>query len=239
MRAVGYIRVSTDEQAANGTSIESQGRRITEWCERHDVTLAVVYIDPGLSGKRADNRPGLQGALEWLREHKERRKRNTALVVYSLSRLARSVKDAINIVEQIEKANADFVSLTESLNTSTAMGKLFFHITAMLAELERNLISERTRCAMHTKRIRNERISGRLPYGYDLGPDGMTLVENTCEQIMLTLMQDMRNQGRSYATIATWLTDECVPTKTGKSTAWTHQAVRGILMRAAQKETDK
>src|ERR1051326_7091589 len=98
LRAVGYVRVSTEGQASEGISLDSQRGRIASWAEANGYTLAAVLTDAGISGKRADNRPGLQSALA------EVCKGGGALVVYSLSRLARSTKDAIGIAERLERA---------------------------------------------------------------------------------------------------------------------------------------
>ena len=116
--AVGYVRVSTERQASEGVSLEAQRARIEAWATANGLTLAVedVHVDAGLSGGRADNRPALQAALA------EACKRRAPLVVYSLSRVARSTKDALAIAERLDKAGADLVSLSESIDTTTAAG---------------------------------------------------------------------------------------------------------------------
>ena len=89
-----------------------------------------------------------------------------ALVVYSLSRLARSTKDAILMAERLEKAGADLVSLSEAIDTTSAAGRLFFRLMAAMAEFERDVIAERTRTALAYKRSRGERVSRYAPFGY-------------------------------------------------------------------------
>jgi DNA invertase Pin-like site-specific DNA recombinase len=81
------------------------------------------------------------------------------LVFYSLSRLARSTKDAIAISERLSRAGADLVSLSEKIDTTSAAGKMIFRLLAVLAEFERDLISERTKAALSVKREKRERIS--------------------------------------------------------------------------------
>src|SRR5690348_16798834 len=110
MNAVGYARVSTDMQASDGVSLDAQKAKIRAWCEANGYTLAGLHVDAGLSGCRSDNRPGLQEALA------AACKRKAALVVYSLSRLARSTKDAIAISERLAKNGADLVSLSERID---------------------------------------------------------------------------------------------------------------------------
>jgi len=150
MKAIGYIRVSTASQADNGVSLDAQRDRIKAWCNANGYRLDTVYSDRGMSAKRADNRPQLQKALT-----ATCKSRNAALVVYSLSRLARSTKDAISIAERLDKAGADLVSLSEKLDTTSAAGKMMFRLLAVLAEFERDLTSERTKTAMAHKKANN------------------------------------------------------------------------------------
>ena len=143
MNAIAYIRVSTARQALDGVSLDAQRERIEAWCKANGHRLAELHADKGLSGKRADNRPALQRALT-----AACKQRGHVLVVYSLSRLARSTKDAIAIAERLDKAGADLVSLSERIDTTTAAGKMIFRLFAVLAEFERDLACERTRAAL-------------------------------------------------------------------------------------------
>ena len=163
MQAVGYLRVSTGKQVMGGVSLGAQRERIAEWCVANDHKLVKVYVDAGMSGGRAANRSGLRAALA----HACRIR--TALVTYSLSRLARSTRDAIDISERLRKAGADLVSLSEHLETTTAAGRMVFRMLAVLAEFERDLISERTAAAMRHKRGRREYTGGSPPYGWRVG----------------------------------------------------------------------
>ena len=122
MQAVGYLRVSTESQATDGVSLDAQEAKIRPWCEGAGYQLTGLHVDAGLSGSRADNRPSLQTALNNACAQK------AALVVDSLSRLARSTKDAIGISERLSKAGADLVSLSERLDTTTAAGKMIFRM---------------------------------------------------------------------------------------------------------------
>lgn len=97
-------------------------------------------------------------------------------MVYSLSRLARSTKDAIAIAERLDKAGADLVSLSEKIDTTTAAGKMVFRMLAVLAEFERDLVSERTTAALAHKAGKGERI-GEVPFGWTLAADGVTLAQ--------------------------------------------------------------
>ena len=98
------------------------------------------------------------------------------------------------------------------------------------AEMERNLTRERTRSAMAVKRANGQRI-GAIPYGFDLADDGATLVPNEAEQAVIADIHTLRSAGATLLQIAEGLTLRDIPTKTGKSTRWTHQAVARIVSR--------
>jgi DNA invertase Pin-like site-specific DNA recombinase len=184
-----------------------------------------VYVDAGLSGSRSDNRPALQAALT------NACKKKAVLIVYSLSRLARSTKDTILISERLSKAGADLVSLSEKLDTTSAAGKMLFRLLAVLSEFERDVIAERTKGALSHMRTQGKRISGRIPYGYDLAPDGENLVSNPREQEGLRLIQALRQKGLGGRRIAAALTKRSIPTKTGAQ--WSPQAIKNIIVRMA------
>ena len=230
MKAIGYIRVSTVDQADSGLSLEAQQTKIRTWSDANGYELTEIFTDAGISGKRADNRPGLQDALNVACKV---RSSGTAMVVYSLSRLARSTKDAIAIAERLDKAGADLVSLSEKIDTTSAAGKMVFRMLAVLAEFERDLVSERTTAALAVKRRNGQRISGRIPYGYDLADDGVMLMPNEVEQAVIRDMGAMRSGGMSLEKIAAELTDRNVATKTGRSKRWGHRSVASILHRAS------
>jgi len=222
--AIGYIRVSTEGQAVDGVSLAAQRAKLDAWCQANDYRLAAVYADRGISGCRADNRPELANALDHATKAK------AALVVYSLSRLARSTADTLQIADRIERAGADLVSLTERIDTTSAAGKMVFRMLAVLAEFERDLVSERTTAALQHKRAKGERV-GKVPFGFDLADDGVNLIPNDTEQRCINDIETLRAKGYSLRSIAGELTRRNITTKEGNST-WTHTAVKRILDRA-------
>ena len=125
---IGYARVSTTDQnlSLQKKALEKHG------CEK-------IYEDE-ISGTRS-NRPGLNKALEMLRK-------GDTLVVWKLDRLGRSVKDLITLVADLNSREIHFKSLTDSIDTSTPSGRFFFHVMASLAEMERELIVERTKAGL-------------------------------------------------------------------------------------------
>ena len=135
--AVGYLRVSTQDQADEGVSLDSQLERIRAYCLLNNHSLDAVYRDAGLSGKRVDNRPGLNDALNHVCREQG------ILVVYSLSRMSRSVRDTIEIAERLTSSDANLSSITEAFDTSTATGRMVFKLLAVFAEFEREILGER------------------------------------------------------------------------------------------------
>lgn len=234
MRAIGYIRVSTTGQVDDGVSLDAQRARIAAWCGSNDADLAEgdVFVDAGLSGKRADNRPALGRALAAVCGAP-----GSVLVVYSLSRLARSVRDTLAIAERLEKAGADLVSLSERIDTTSASGKMVFRLLAVLNEFERDLISERTRGALAYKRGRGERC-GQVPYGRALAPDGRTLVADGTELDALADIHRWRAAGCTLRRIAERLTEAGVPTKNG-APSWHHNSVANIIRKESTRAKDR
>jgi len=153
--AIGYIRVSTEGQAQDGVSLDAQRAKIEAWCELNDYTLDAVHVDAGISGKSADNRPGLQAALADCRK-------GSALVVYSLSRLARSTKDTISISDRFAKTGADLGSLSEKIDTTAAAGKMVFRMLAVLAGFDARS-NQRTHRDRHAVQENPGRTRGRDP----------------------------------------------------------------------------
>lgn len=222
MKAVAYCRVSTAAQGEDGVSLQMQRDRIAAWCAGNGYEQEAVYVET-MSGGRAANRPELLKAIALTcRVH-------GVLVVFSLSRLARSVKDTLVIAERLEKAGANLASLTERIDTNSALGKMVFRLLSTLNEFEKDQLSERTESAMGHLRRTNRRISARIPLGYDLAGDGGTLLPNPTEQRVIEGIRIRREQGQSLAAIANSLQQEGIATKTGGR--WYPSTVKAILER--------
>ncbi len=222
MRAYGYIRVSTAGQVMDGVSLEAQQAKIAAWCELNDYELAGIHIDAGISGKRADNRPALQDALKACSN-------GDALVVYSLSRLARSTRDTIEIADLLHRKGTDLVSLSEKIDTTTAAGKMVFRMLAVLSEFERDQVSERTKSALGHKKAQGERV-GSIPYGFQLAGDGVSLIEEPKERITVDYCRTLKRDGLSLREIASRLETEG---HSPRGKAWHPQTVKNILMAAS------
>ena len=221
MKVIGYVRVSTDGQVQDGVSLSAQEAKIHAWADLNGIESVQVFTDAGISGKRADNRPALQEALDATGE-------GDALVVYSLSRLARSTRDTIDIAEALDKHGADLVSLSEKIDTTTAAGKMVFRMLAVLSEFERDQVSERTRLALAHQRANGEKTGGDVPFGFRLRRS--KLVPHVKEQRAIALIQELREQGSSLRAIAAELKDQGYRTKTGRKN-WNPKTVSTVLER--------
>ncbi len=199
--AIGYIRVSTDGQVTDGVSLDAQRAKIEAWCDLNDYPLKAVHMDAGISGKSAANRPGLQDALKDCGQ-------GDALVVYSLSRLSRSIRDTLDISDSLAKTGADLVSLSEKIDTTSAAGKMVFRMMAVLAEFERDQISERTTTALSYKKSVGEKTGGAAPYGYAVeiersaSKERKLLIVSCEEQAAIAKARELHAAGLSQRKIA-------------------------------------
>lgn len=224
--AIGYIRVSTMGQADEGISLETQRAKLYAWALLNDYELLAILEDAGLSGKRADNRPGLQEALKLACEHQ------APLVVYSLSRMARSTKDAIEILEHLRGCGADLVSITEQIDTTSAAGKMIYRLLAVFAEFERDLISERTKAAMAHLKAQGK-CCGQVPYGWNKTDCG-NLVVNQAEQGWIDWMRAKKVAGTPLRAIAEMMNGNHIPTKSGNG-KWYGKSISVIIKAACQR----
>ena len=220
-KAIGYIRVSTEQQADEGVSLETQRAKIEGWCKANACELVVVEVDAGISGKNMDKRPGLLKALG-------RMKRDMVLVVYSLSRLARSTKDTLAIAERLEKAGADMVSLSEKIDTTGAAGKMMFRMLAVLAEFERDVISERTTAALAHKKAIGEKYAP-VPFGFR--EVGGRLVEVESEALVVAEILAKRKAGATLQSIANGLNKQGIKGKRGGK--WRPYTISYLINRQA------
>ena len=222
-KAVFYLRVSTIGQVTDGVGLDTQLAKLNAWAALHDAEVIGSFSDEGISGTRED-RPGLESAIALA--CKER----AALVVYSLSRLSRSTSHTIKLADRLAKSQADLISLSEALDTSSAAGRMVFRMLATLAEFERDLCAERTTAALAHKKSKGERV-GNVLYGYTLADDGVKLIPDDVQQEAIQIIKALREDGMSFREIAAELNARNVPTQKGKP--WIHTAVARIVKRAA------
>lgn len=220
--ALGLVRVSTGKQATNGVSLEVQLIKIKQYCALNNLTLVGVYGDP-LSGKKGVKRPGLEATLQLARERKI-----SHIVVYKLDRLARHTIETLQIVDKLDEQGVSLHSITEMLDTRSPIGRFVLRTLASLAEMERDLISERTRECAQTMKAEGKRVGGRPSYGFQV-IDG-ELVEETGEQRVICRIAELNGKGYTSREIADTLTTDGVMTR--KGTRFTHTQVCRILKAA-------
>jgi DNA invertase Pin-like site-specific DNA recombinase len=205
--AIGYLRVSTDEQADSRAGLDAQRAAILAEAERRGWHLVEVIEDAGFSGKDL-NRPGIAAALDALRRHKA-----DTLVVAKLDRLSRSMLDFAALMDRASREHWALVALDLGVDTTTPAGEMMANVLATFAQFERRLIGQRTRDALAIKRA-----SGTL-----LGR------RRTMPDAVLARIRAERAEGRTLRAIADGLTADAVPTVQG-GMRWYASTVRKALV---------
>lgn len=158
-RVAIYARVSTEEQAKEGLSVDAQVDKCKAYCDARDWEIFKIYKDAGFSAGSL-NRP----ALELLTRDAQERKFDIILV-YKIDRFSRKLKDLIMVLEDLKEKEINFTSVTEQIDTTSAMGEAFFQIIGVFAQLERGMVKERVELAFDRK-IKLGDTLFRAPYGY-------------------------------------------------------------------------
>jgi len=219
-RAIGYLRVSTDDQALGP---DAQRASLERWCKAQGVELVAVHSDLGVSGgAELDKRPGLLAALADLTTNGA-----GLLLVAKRDRLARDVMVAGMVERLVEKAGARVTSADGAGNGDGPEAMLLRGIMDVFAQYERALIRSRTRAALAVKRGRGERLGGDLPYGFTMDPDGVHLVENETEQAVIREARILRVDGMSLRQIGAALTARGLLPRSGRG--WHPETVRALL----------
>jgi len=131
MKVIGYVRVSTEEQAREGISLEVQADKIKKYADLHNLELIEIVRDEGKSGKDL-NRDGIKRVITLCQAREA-----DHIVVYKMDRLSRRTLDLLTLVEEVFKPNkVEFHSITEKIDTSTAQGKFFLTIIGAMAQMD-------------------------------------------------------------------------------------------------------
>jgi len=154
-----YVRVSTEEQAREGISIDAQAEKCENYCKARGWDVYKLYKDPGYSAGTME-RPALKELLQDARAGKF-----NIILVYKIDRFSRRLKDLIMSLEELKQENINFTSVTEQIDTTSAMGEAFFQIIGVFAQLERGMVKERVKMAFDRKAGVGEAFY-RPPYGY-------------------------------------------------------------------------
>jgi site-specific DNA recombinase len=225
VRAVAYIRVSSDQQAESGLSLEHQQEKCRALASLHDYALVDVIVDAGESAKTLD-RPGMVRVLELVKaRHVE------AVIVLKLDRLTRNVRDLADLLDAFRSRKVALMSVSESLNTETAAGRMVVNLLGVVGQWEREAIGERTRDALTAKRARGERTSRHVPLGFVLTAGG-NLEPNAAERDQLLVIAECRAAGYSWDATARELARVGYVTRSGRP--WTMWNVRSAYTTAAR-----
>lgn len=190
-----YVRVSTQEQAKEGYSIDEQIERLREYCKAMGWIVVKIYTDAGYSGANT-NRPALQDMLKDIEKRK-----GDSVVVYKLDRLSRSQKDTLSLIEDSFLANnVDFVSMTENFDTSSPFGRAMIGILSVFAQLEREQIKERMSMGREGRAKEGKfHGGGYAPIGYDY-VDGELKI-NEFEAMQIREIHKLYQQGMALRAI--------------------------------------
>src|SRR5215831_14978600 len=220
MRAIGYARVSTDKQTDRGVSLDAQQEKIRAMAVVHAAELLDIVVDGGESARNL-NRPGMLRLLALVEGCAV-----DAVIVAKLDRLTRSVKDLCSLLEVFEKRGVALISVAESLDTSSAAGRLVITIMGAVSQWEREAIGERTRDAMWHKRSNGERV-GNIAYGFRLAADCKQLEPDPHEQAVLAAIRELRSNRCTLRGIAAELNAR--GWRTRRASAWRLEHVARIL----------
>lgn len=159
-----YTRVSTEEQASTGFSLDSQLERLRNYCKAREWSIAGEYVDGGFSGRNT-KRPEYQRMFVEIDKW-------DAVVVIKMDRIHRNQKNFLQMMGDLSKKEKEFVSMSESFDTSTAMGRYVMNIMALTAQLESEQIGERITVAMIQKAKSDVAgaMNHRVPFGYRWDP---------------------------------------------------------------------
>jgi len=212
--AIGYVRVSTREQAESGLSIDAQIRRIKQFCEFKELTLKEIIRDENVSaGIPLGEREGGSRLLALTQS------KPYAVVAIKLDRLFRDAHDCLGVTKDWKAQGNSLMLMDLGVDTSTAMGRAFLTNAATYAELEKNLISERTKEALNQVKIQGGTL-GASAFGWERSEEvdefgRKKLVPNTEELKTVYECQALREAGYSLQQIADKFNNENRPTKRG------------------------
>lgn len=210
-KAVGYVRVSTEEQAQHGHGLEAQRRAVSAFAESQGYELASVAVDAGVSGAtRPADRRGFGEALAFFAQRAA-----SVLLVYRFDRLARDIRHAVTTVAELgEQHGVTLRSVTEPIDTSSAMGRTLFAILAGMAEQERIVITERTTGGKIQKASKGGYAGGAAPYGYEHDREGGLKVVPQQATVVRRIIA-ARQRGLTLQAIANGLNADLIPSPSG------------------------
>lgn len=218
MKTIGYVRVSTEDQFTNGVSLDAQREKISQYAQLYKIDVIEIVQDAGLSGKNL-KRPGIESIIDLIKQRKIE-----GLVICKLDRLTRSVRDLSFLIDLFEKKQISLISISESLDSSSAIGRMIINMIASIAQWERETICERTRTALEFKKSNGMVYNGSCLYGFKRS--GKRLVLDDYEQRVISVIMRLSREYR-VAEICRRLQLAGLKPRNGKF--WHHKVVRKII----------
>lgn len=220
MKLIGYLRVSTDQQADSGLGLEAQKHVIVEYIKKHKICSYEFFEDAGLSGTIAlDKRPGMVSAIGSLRK-------GDILAVAKRDRLGRDMLVLAMIEAAVKRKGARIISTAgEGTDSDDPASALFRHMIDGFAIYERLIIGARTKAALKVKKEKGQRV-GHIPFGSKLSADGIHLEPNDEEQRILKLIRKLRIQSLSIREIAKAMN---IKGKLNRGSRWNHASVHRMI----------
>jgi len=218
VRAAIYTRVSTEDQAKEGFSLDAQLDKLRSYCKARDWIIGEKYIDDGYSGRNV-KRPAYTRMMEELEKW-------DLLLVLKMDRIHRNSKNFMLMMEFLNKNEKEFVSMSESFDTSNAMGRFVMNILQLVAQLESEQIGERVYIGMEQKARTNGGVLGfNIPYGYGYLDGKLTIIQD--EARVIKDIYFWYKDGKSMGAIVKMLNDAKTPTK--NQGFWAKKMVSTIL----------
>lgn len=219
MRVAAYIRVSTDEQADKGNSLSEQQERLTAYCVAMGWQKPTLYIDDGYSAGTL-KRPAIKKLFKDVEKNKV-----DIVLTSKLDRFCRNLLDLLQTVEFLKTHNCNYVSASESFDTSTAVGRMVLQLLGVFAEFERERTRERVKDNMTSLAKNTDKAITQACYGYDI-IDGKYVI-NDIEARNVEYIFDLVEEGHGSRMIAKMLNDRGVTTKRGK--LWDQTNVKRLI----------
>jgi DNA invertase Pin-like site-specific DNA recombinase len=219
MKAIGYVRVSTEGQAKEGVSLDNQKDRIKSYCQYKGLELLQIIEDAGISGGKNKSRPGFMELLETIESQEI-----DIVVLYSLERLSRDMLTLLALERYLNEKNVELHTIEGHVDTSTPDGWLSFAMKAFLGEMERRQVKYRTKKAMEYKKQQGN-IVGAIPYGHRRNGNGLELDES--EQAVIQFINSLYLKSYKLKNICAVLHEKGIRTR--KSKQFTPEQVRRII----------
>ncbi len=219
MRVASYSRVSTDDQAREGYSLAAQAKRLRAFSDAQGWIVAAEYVDDGYTG-RDIRRPAYERMMA---------ARDTwdAILVLKIDRIHRNSRNFMGMMDDLRRWGKDFVSATESLDTSTATGRFVADMLQRIAQLESEQTGERVAMGMRQAAEEGKFLGMSDPYGYKYDPNTGNLAVVPAEATVVRAIYGLRGEGHTLREITETLNAGGVPTKRGRR--WSKRQVFRVL----------